>query len=702
MTTRHKALLIGASDYDEPGIRSLPFVRDDLARLSTALTERGFHSAEVAESKRGITFNFVNEQVSRFLREAKRDDTLWILLSGHGQHYEGTDHLIPEDASFHVHPFASSCVPIDWSKELNETAAPRVVFLIDACREGIEQDSMGPAGIEGWSRRKREAAQDRKVAYVYACSPGQFALFVQEGETVRDGTDVGTSPGESFSLFSRAVCDVVTGLPHAMHLTEFEEAVQRRIAELHTAYRKSRPQQLIRVRTDAEKSGFLVLPGPVRDAREHPWVRAVAGYPAWERTDPELCAARDTLKDFSVSLAAHLSVAYETAAGSLREDPWHDGELAKRTHDRLGFLLRLAENTRLSPTEAALVSLLPFISQAFWAQEAARRITAISSYDRDRTPEGDSFHAFSQRYPRLDRRLRRLRQTGSTDDSARQILWWLYHRWLLQQPDVYAPQSLKELLSPPAAGSEHPSWLSETLSSERVIRFIKDQRTTPFATPLPGDLADHEPIAESTMHEHAVREVLVSCLAKAAHALAIDPVDLPEAVAEHLGISDSVNLVDLLATLRESKWRTSGAGRALTAVCQHPAVEISLQEHAHRVDSLLRDINQSAAKASHSLAPLATLPPYANSGGIRPSGNTPANLSSGIRFHLAEDRVQELLMGEELYGDRGLAVRELYQNALDACRYREARTTYLRRTGQRVEEWEGLIEFVQGVDDAGR
>ncbi|GDY54555.1 hypothetical protein SVIO_051780 [Streptomyces violaceusniger] len=59
-------------------------------------------------------------------------------------------------------------------------------------------------------------------------------------------------------------------------------------------------------------------------------------------------------------------------------------------------------------------------------------------------------------------------------------------------------------------------------------------------------------------------------------------------------------------------------------------------------------------------------------------------------------------MGEELYGDRGLAVRELYQNALDACRYRDARTTYLRRTGRRVEEWEGLIEFVQGVDESGR
>ncbi|MGY0060669.1 HD domain-containing protein [Streptomyces sp. LZ34] len=703
MTTRHRALLIGASDYDEPGIRSLPFVRDDLARLSAALTERGFHSAEVAESKRGITLNFVKEQVSRFLREAKRDDSLIILLSGHGQHYEGTDYLIPEDASFHVHPFASSCVPIDWGKELNECPAQRVVFLIDACREGIEQDSMGPAGVEGWSRRKQAAALRREVAYVYACSPGQYALFVQEREAVREGADVETVPGESFSLFSRAVCDVVGGLTHALDLAEFEAAVQERIAELHTAYGKSRPLQLVRVRTEAEKSAFAVLPGPLRDPREHPWVRAVAGHPAWERIDPDLCAARDTLKELCVERAGRLAEAYERNAAALRDDPWHDAELAKRVHEKAEFLTgKLAKDARLSPTEAAVLTLMPFVSQAFWAQEAARRIAALSGDEADRTPESDAFSSFIQSYPRLDRRLRRLRQTGATDESAHHIRWWLFHRWLLQQPDVYAPQALKELLGSLPCGPEHPAWTRDVLSGDRLIRFIKDQRTAPFATPRLGELADHEPIAASTIHEHEVRESLVACLAKAAHALAVDPVDLPEVVAEHLGISDSVDLTELRTTLCASQWLSSGAGRALATVCQHPAVEIALQEHAQRVDSLLRDINQSSAKAGHALAPLSTLPPYANAGRVRPSGSAPANLSSGIRFHLAEDRVQELLMGEELYGDRGLAVRELYQNALDACRYRDARTTYLRRTGRRVEEWEGLIEFVQGVDESGR
>ena len=59
-------------------------------------------------------------------------------------------------------------------------------------------------------------------------------------------------------------------------------------------------------------------------------------------------------------------------------------------------------------------------------------------------------------------------------------------------------------------------------------------------------------------------------------------------------------------------------------------------------------------------------------------------------------------MGEQLYGDPALAVRELYQNALDACRYREARTEYLRRALGLDSEWAGAIRFEQGVDADGR
>ena len=70
-----------------------------------------------------------------------------------------------------------------------------------------------------------------------------------------------------------------------------------------------------------------------------------------------------------------------------------------------------------------------------------------------------------------------------------------------------------------------------------------------------------------------------------------------------------------------------------------------------------------------------------------------------VRFQLDHNQVRELLMGEQLYGDPTLAIRELYQNALDACRYRKARMEYL---GELFGSYEGKIVFRQNVDEQGR
>ena len=72
------------------------------------------------------------------------------------------------------------------------------------------------------------------------------------------------------------------------------------------------------------------------------------------------------------------------------------------------------------------------------------------------------------------------------------------------------------------------------------------------------------------------------------------------------------------------------------------------------------------------------------------------------RYRLDDESVRELLMGTQLYQERGVAIRELYQNALDALRYRTARYEYLRRRTGASVPWQGSIEFFQGVDDSGR
>lgn len=263
---RHRALLIGASDYEMRGVPPLPFIPADLARLGSALEDRGFDDVQVLAGREGgkqVSANYVNARVAGFLRRARPGDTLLILLSGHGVHVKGRDYLVPEDIDEDTHPFESGCVAIDWRGHLDETPAEHVVFLIDACREGIDQDSMGVASVKQWSRQKISAALRRKVAYMYACSPGQYALFVRPHESPINPV-TGVRPGDSFSIFSRSVSDVIAANPGAaaLPLGRFQDAVQDRMTELHRRYRKSGQPQSLRVVTDIPSDGFLFLPSP--------------------------------------------------------------------------------------------------------------------------------------------------------------------------------------------------------------------------------------------------------------------------------------------------------------------------------------------------------------------------------------------------------------------------------------------------------
>ncbi|RFA22122.1 hypothetical protein [Subtercola boreus] len=88
---------------------------------------------------------------------------------------------------------------------------------------------------------------------------------------------------------------------------------------------------------------------------------------------------------------------------------------------------------------------------------------------------------------------------------------------------------------------------------------------------------------------------------------------------------------------------------------------------------------------------------------LLPQPGSPAIIAAtGLRFHLAEDRIREFLMGENLYGEPSLALRELYQNALDACRLARARREFLGQPPVPSAADRPSIEVEQGVDASGR
>ncbi|MBX6748874.1 MAG: hypothetical protein IRY85_04250 [Micromonosporaceae bacterium] len=462
------------------------------------------------------------------------------------------------------------------------------------------------------------------------------------------------------------------------------------------------------------------------DELDH-WVTAVARHRLWDHVEDDPTdgdGPEDTVtraRHRIAELVVHLGMVRRDGLLALPDDPWQDLGFATRMVDRLAFLVdtmtegsRLgAEGLRLSADEVAVLLAVPFIYDTLRSSLAGRE-RAVAPHDltpsQDATSERAAFERFAQSYSQPYRRALAAVARGNRD-AAEEIGWWLLHRWLARQPAASRAEALTDLLGPVAGadgpGPLRPDRLALLLWALRVspgflARTDAAARTDgPAQTGVPTGAG--RPDALAAVAADGVRERLLGYLLVVARGLAIDVVALPEVVSEHLGIADPVTAAGLRATAAAARWTHRGTALSLEAACDHPAAEVALRSHIDTLNDLFAEIHRAAA-ADATLAPLRGLPTHVTTDGLQPSvvDGVRAYQSAGVRFRLAEDRVQELLMGEQLYGDPALAIRELYQNALDACRYRQARTEYLRRTRGFADDWTGRIRFEQGIDADGR
>ncbi|MDX8140755.1 hypothetical protein SK854_01435 [Lentzea sp. BCCO 10_0061] len=420
-------------------------------------------------------------------------------------------------------------------------------------------------------------------------------------------------------------------------------------------------------------------------AAPHPWAIAAR----------EHLGSSNTLVAGCVAVVSHLAAEHDGSLGALARDPWLDAEFADRFTRRLRWLTRQvlpAEALRLSDAEAALLITFPYLHQTFWARQAMTVLRGAdpvaAAFSHGAGPP--KFSAFAAGYGALHRRGTRAAETG--DPAATGIGWWLFHQWLVRQPECYDSNSIPPLL-PGSTG-----WpLNAVLTAPRLMELVRAVQLDPAylrRVDRQGTLKPVARIAGGTEQEQDLREQLLGYLLVVAHRTAIDPTVLPRVIADHLGIDDGVEPGEVLTSIRAATW-DGDRTRVLTTDCLHPATALALHDRAAAVDAVLTEIVR-AAEDSPALAPLEHLPVHATADGTTPVA------SAGHRFRLADDQIQSLLMGEQLYGTPELAVRELYQNALDACRYRQARTAYLTRTGTPLPPWQGRIAFRQGVDEQGR
>lgn len=440
-----------------------------------------------------------------------------------------------------------------------------------------------------------------------------------------------------------------------------------------------------------EKDPRLVIEvtGPQRSLADvvtvHPWVTTAREHLGPANTMANACAA----------VVAQLAGEWTDGLTALAGDPWLDSGFADRFTSRLRWLTHSVlqpGKLRLSDAESALLVMFPYLHQTFWTRQAA---TVLQGTDPVRaaftwSAELPKFSTFAAGRGALHRRGARALDTG--DPAATGIGWWLFHRWLVQQHECYDRNTVGALL--PAS---IPPPLNAVLTPLRLTELMRAVQLDPAylrRVDRPASLKPAVRIAGGSELEQDVREQLLGYLLVVAHRTAIEPTVLPQVIADHIGVDDGVTPSEVLTSIREAAWNGNRT-RVLTTDCLHPATALALRHSAAAVDSVLTEIVR-AAEDSDTLAPLKDMPVHASADGIS------AAASSGYRFRLANDQIQALLMGEQLYGKPELAIRELYQNALDACRYRQARTAYLTKTGTALPQWQGRISFRQAVDAQGR
>ncbi|GGR09383.1 wHTH domain-containing protein [Streptomyces netropsis] len=425
------------------------------------------------------------------------------------------------------------------------------------------------------------------------------------------------------------------------------------------------------------------------------WVELAADSTVWQHVPAGRNA--DFFRQRVAEAVAALVRLREAAESEPTPDPWRDDGFVPRFAEAVEWLLGEPDPERrldIYPAEAALLVLMPFLHHVQRLRSTASLAPVAEPGRLGRltgaSPLRTAFEVFSEGHDLLvERGLQR-------PEAAQPIGWWLFHRWLAQQEEFSRPAVVQQLLrdiGPPAEA------LGETLDPRRVCRLLHGLHRGPdvcnreYLDSLPAD----DSVRVRRGGQQRIRDQRLSLLLTLAYGAGREVTALPQIVVEHVGIPFPVDLGQLRQTLDSSRWGGSHDLPVLRAECRHEAVIEGLREYAARTDELLAAVRRTGHERVNQ--PMPPLPARLSADEVLPSEGA---FTGWAAFRLDERRVRDLLMGIQLYKDRDLAVRELYQNALDACRYRRARTQYLDRTRAASYAYEGRIDFEQGTDEDGR
>ncbi|MCQ4209768.1 caspase family protein [Streptomyces longispororuber] len=683
MNEARRALLLGVGRASGPaaGLEPLDEVIDaDLRRMESALVPAGYH----VEIERDAHRSTLKKRIYEFARDVPPGGTVLLYFTGHGITVGGKDYLVPADA---VWPsdgvwqelYTESLLPAGISSLLKDCKAETVLWVIDACRSDDVRDGV-PFGSSIDS-----GPPSGDYAVLTGCARGERSGYGPEG-----------------SFFTQGLAEALGPLSPARTVTEVFAAARaattraaRGSGLAQTPAIKYVTQDEARARDTEICSGRSLM---------EDWLAAALDTPLWSRVED---AQQEDAKRFKKCLATFVEQCARTlhlAQGRLpHTDPWADDTFVVRLlRERLPQLLPAP--AALSAIEVAALVAATFLHEVTWAEWLSQAAEA-DPYTLGRRTGTDAlrrhYEQICEQHRPVARRAADCQARGRERDATA-VTMWLVHRWIadrFETDDEPVTQVLaKDLLVAMGISADRAQEPAEGLCTMAAQLGVEEpDRLASAATP--------ERVLVSGGHQ-ALRIRPLTLLLRLAAVLAVDVRRFPDVVAEHFGVTDPVLPEQVIGVARELGWVWENGVLHLDAPCPHQAVHAALSDVVDRADELVAEIAELAADLpAQEEALLVRLPRRVTDRDLRPnrSAGQPSYDVPLLRFHLAQTEVRELLMGEQLYGgEPNLALRELYQNSMDACRYRAMRWRYLRSRGTVTDDWTGEISITEGEDERGR
>ncbi|GGT38400.1 caspase family protein [Nonomuraea spiralis] len=673
MTVRH-ALLIGVPRCDDAAFSDIgDAVRMDVRAMRQALEQSDYASVETfgVEGADEPTSNRIRTRIKRACEAVPDGGVLLLYFSGHGITVNGTDYLVPSDADRDpgaAAPAVEDLVPLV-PPQLERCRARLVAFFVDACRDDPAQ-SHAPDVRGGML----PYLQGGDFVVVTGCGAGQRCRF-----------------GEAGSYFSQALAQTLDRRNPARTLQQVLDDVRRQMARKPSLGPDDRQEP------EAHFTGTTLPAAEVEvcdgDELTVAWRRAVESSPLWSRAQASpqaVSAMRDTVWDVVDTCASRCGEAKaELRRRTGIDDPWTDQNYPIRVLGQISLLL--AESAELSLSEVGMLVAAPFLRERVMA-EGVRQAARIEPGTFERTyvsgPRSD-LEVTHEMHQHLVQRAEGLAARGE-HDARDALAMWLVHQWLAAGSSLWRGPDAKRAYDDgvPLLNAGGPATTRGELAKliEAIVRAVG------------ADPVDHQVQEQLGKVYVDDRWRGLAAIVWVAGLLAADARRLPSVVADHLGTRLELPLATVLSAAERLDWRRAEDRLDLHFICDHPALHLAMQDLAGRATRALETV-----RACLSMAQELTkgLPERVTTLGLRPEqrAEEPAYATPVTTFRLAEEKVRELLMGRQLYDDPAMAIREVYQNALDACRYRRTRIDYLRSKGVPPGTWKGRITFRQGVDD---